>query len=225
MSQVPYSRVKLARDNSRPTGLDYIRNIFKGFIEFHGDRRYGAPQGLQDLLTDRLTAKPLYPIIHLLDGGGSWDDENRCVKDSVELAFTHCNQSGERYYSYFSGRCTPQGGRHQDALRREIVHTLNAYYGIKRRADCLCYGLVAALSVHVESCPTGDEQEVWNEIVKSKYDFTVKAKRLICDLIINSPTNGIRKINPCIFNRFSGSAYARRRYHIPPPIEMNHNHQ
>ncbi len=41
MSQVPYSRVKLARDNSRPTGLDYIRNIFKGFIEFHGDRRYG----------------------------------------------------------------------------------------------------------------------------------------------------------------------------------------
>ena len=149
----------------------------------NGDRWYEAPQGLQDLLTDRLTAKPLYPIIHLLDGGGSWDNENRCVKDSVELAFTHCNQSGERYYSYFSGRCTPQGGRHQDALRREIVHTLNAYYGIKWRADCLCNGLVAALSVHIESCPTGDEQEVWNEIVKSKYDFTVKAKRLICDFV------------------------------------------
>lgn len=40
MSQAPYERVKLARDNSRPTGLDYIRNIFKGFIEFHGDRRF-----------------------------------------------------------------------------------------------------------------------------------------------------------------------------------------
>lgn len=40
MSRVPYDRVKLARDSSRPTGLDYIRNIFKGFIEFHGDRRY-----------------------------------------------------------------------------------------------------------------------------------------------------------------------------------------
>lgn len=37
----PYERVKLARDNERPTGLDYIKNIFKGFIEFHGDRRYG----------------------------------------------------------------------------------------------------------------------------------------------------------------------------------------
>ena len=40
MNQAPYERVKLARDNNRPTGLDYIKNIFKGFIEMHGDRRY-----------------------------------------------------------------------------------------------------------------------------------------------------------------------------------------
>ncbi len=37
----PYARVKLARDNSRPTGLDYIRNLFPQFIELHGDRRFG----------------------------------------------------------------------------------------------------------------------------------------------------------------------------------------
>ena len=41
MIQKPYDRVKLARSGSRPTGLDYIKNIFKGFIEFHGDRRFG----------------------------------------------------------------------------------------------------------------------------------------------------------------------------------------
>ena len=40
MSEVAYERVKLARDEDRPTGLDYIKNIFKGFMEFHGDRRY-----------------------------------------------------------------------------------------------------------------------------------------------------------------------------------------
>lgn len=40
MSGVPYDRVKAARDNSRPTGLDYIKNIFKGFVEMHGDRRF-----------------------------------------------------------------------------------------------------------------------------------------------------------------------------------------
>ncbi len=40
MNEAAYERVRLARDNNRPTGLDYIKNIFKGFIEFHGDRRY-----------------------------------------------------------------------------------------------------------------------------------------------------------------------------------------
>ena len=40
MSGTAYERVKLARGNKRPTGLDYIRAIFKGFIELHGDRRY-----------------------------------------------------------------------------------------------------------------------------------------------------------------------------------------
>ena len=41
MNQVPYAVVKLARDSQRPTGLDYIQNIFQDFIELHGDRRYG----------------------------------------------------------------------------------------------------------------------------------------------------------------------------------------
>lgn len=41
MGNTAYERVRLARDNSRPTGLDYIRNIFNGFIELHGDRRFG----------------------------------------------------------------------------------------------------------------------------------------------------------------------------------------
>lgn len=38
MNETPYDRVKLARDNNRPTGVDYIKNIFREFIEFHGDR-------------------------------------------------------------------------------------------------------------------------------------------------------------------------------------------
>ena len=40
MSETAYGRVKLARDSKRLTGLDYIKNIFKDFIEFHGDRRF-----------------------------------------------------------------------------------------------------------------------------------------------------------------------------------------
>jgi acetyl-CoA carboxylase carboxyl transferase subunit alpha len=36
-----YDRVRIARSNMRPTGLDYIENLFSSFIELHGDRRYG----------------------------------------------------------------------------------------------------------------------------------------------------------------------------------------
>lgn len=40
MSMTAYDRVKIARSNKRPTGLDFIHNIFEDFFELHGDRRY-----------------------------------------------------------------------------------------------------------------------------------------------------------------------------------------
>ncbi len=46
MSRTAYESVKIARNNDRPTGSDYIRNIFKGFIELHGDRRFGDDQAV-----------------------------------------------------------------------------------------------------------------------------------------------------------------------------------
>ncbi len=46
MGTVAYDRVKLARDGKRPTGLDYINNIFKDFIELHGDRRFADDKAI-----------------------------------------------------------------------------------------------------------------------------------------------------------------------------------
>ncbi|MBQ8850669.1 MAG: acetyl-CoA carboxylase carboxyltransferase subunit alpha [Clostridia bacterium] len=43
---MPYDRVKLARDGTRPTGQDYIKNIFTNFIELHGDRRYADDRAI-----------------------------------------------------------------------------------------------------------------------------------------------------------------------------------
>lgn len=40
MHEMPYERVKLARKGIRPTGLDYISNVFSDFTELHGDRRF-----------------------------------------------------------------------------------------------------------------------------------------------------------------------------------------
>lgn len=41
MYDTAYDRIKLARGGERPTGINYIQRVFKGFHEFHGDRRYG----------------------------------------------------------------------------------------------------------------------------------------------------------------------------------------
>ncbi|MBU5270240.1 acetyl-CoA carboxylase carboxyltransferase subunit alpha [Clostridium cochlearium] len=36
-----WQKLKLVRNEKRPTALDYINNVFENFIEFHGDRYYG----------------------------------------------------------------------------------------------------------------------------------------------------------------------------------------
>lgn len=61
MSQIPYERVKAARDTSRPTGLDYIKNIFQGFIELHGDRRYADDSAIVGGIA-RLNGNPVTVI-------------------------------------------------------------------------------------------------------------------------------------------------------------------
>lgn len=37
----PWDRVLLAREQKRPTALEYINELFEDFVEFHGDRYYG----------------------------------------------------------------------------------------------------------------------------------------------------------------------------------------
>ncbi len=61
MSHIPYDRVKLARDNKRPTGLDYIHHIFKNFIEMHGDRRFADDQAIVGGIA-RLNKEPVTVI-------------------------------------------------------------------------------------------------------------------------------------------------------------------
>lgn len=41
MMLTSYDRVKIARESSRPTGLDYIHHLLTDFVELHGDRRFG----------------------------------------------------------------------------------------------------------------------------------------------------------------------------------------
>lgn len=40
-TQSAWDRVQISRRKDRPVGSDYIRELFDGFLELHGDRRYG----------------------------------------------------------------------------------------------------------------------------------------------------------------------------------------
>lgn len=46
MNNASYEKVKIARSNNRPTGKNYIENIFSGFIELHGDRRFADDRAI-----------------------------------------------------------------------------------------------------------------------------------------------------------------------------------
>ncbi len=66
-------------------------------IYFNG-KRYLSRHGLLDLLKDKLTSTPLYPIIHLKG-------------DDIEVVLTHTDQNGEEYYSFVNGQHTTRAAR------------------------------------------------------------------------------------------------------------------
>ena len=107
-----------------------------GLAIFYNGRRIVSRNGLEDLLTDNLTAPALYPIVHIKGEG-------------IDIAFTHTAQYGEEYYSYVNGQHTTQGGTHQSAFKEHIARTIKEYYGKAYDVQDVRNGLVAAIAVRV----------------------------------------------------------------------------
>ena len=107
-----------------------------GLTIMYNDRRILSRHGLEDLLKDRMTGDALYPIIHLQG-------------EDIEIAFTHCNQYGEEYYSFVNGQHTTQGGTHQSAFKEHIARTIKEFYGKYEYGD-IRTGIVAAIALNVE---------------------------------------------------------------------------
>ncbi len=105
-------------------------------IYFNG-RRYISRHGLEDLLKDRLTAEPLYPIIHLKG-------------DDIEVVLTHTDQYGEEYYSFVNGQNTTQGGTHLSAFREHVTRTIKEFSGKGYEFSDIRNGLVAAVAVRIQ---------------------------------------------------------------------------
>lgn len=122
---------------------EYIKNMMLNYaylnrglkIHFNGEE-FHSENGLLDLLKDKLTGEPLYPIIHL-------------VGEDIEVAITHTSSYGEEYYSFVNGQYTTQGGTHQAAFREAYVKVVREFFGKSYEAVDIRTGLVAAVSVKV----------------------------------------------------------------------------
>ena len=122
---------------------DIVENMLRnytylntGLAIMYNNRRILSRHGLEDLLKDRMTNDPLYPIIHLKG-------------DDIEVAFTHANQYGEEYYSFVNGQHTTQGGTHQSAFKEHIAKTIKEFFGKYEYGD-IRTGIVAAIAINVE---------------------------------------------------------------------------
>lgn len=123
---------------------DFIELLLKNYVYlnsgltilFNG-RRFHSKNGLVDLLNEKMTAEPLYPIIHLKG-------------DDIEVVITHINQYGEEYYSFVNGQHTTQGGTHLTAFREAASRTIKEFYNKNFDYSDIRNGIVAAVSIKVE---------------------------------------------------------------------------
>lgn len=106
-------------------------------INFNG-QKFHSRHGLLDLLTDKMTNDPRYPIIQL-------------KSDDIEVAITHAPQYGEEYYTFVNGQHTTQGGTHLTAFKEAVSRTVKEFIGkTQYEYSDIRNGIVAAVSIKVE---------------------------------------------------------------------------
>ena len=108
-----------------------------GLTIYNNGTRIISRNGLEDLLTDNITQKMLYPVVHIKGNG-------------IDIAFTHVNQQyGEEYYSYVNGQHTTQGGTHQSAFKEHIARAIKDFFGKNYEYTDIRNGLVGAIAIKV----------------------------------------------------------------------------
>ncbi len=100
-------------------------------------KKYHSRNGLSDLVKDKMTNDPLYPLMHF-------------TGDDIEVVITHAAQLGEEFYSFVNGQHTTQGGTHQSAFREALSRTIKEFYGKNFEYSDIRNGIVAAISIKVE---------------------------------------------------------------------------
>ncbi|MDS1032081.1 DNA topoisomerase IV subunit B [Porphyromonadaceae sp. NP-X] len=125
------------RDEVVETMLRNYVYLNTGLTIVYNGKKITSRNGLTDLLNENMTVPALYPIIHLKG-------------EDIEVAFTHCDQYGEEYYSFVNGQHTTQGGTHQSAFREAVAKTIKEFNSKNMEYTDIRNGIVAAIAVNVE---------------------------------------------------------------------------
>lgn len=125
------------RDEVVETMLRNYVYLNAGLTIVYNGKKIISRNGLTDLLNENMTVPALYPIIQLKG-------------EDIEVAFTHCDQYGEEYYSFVNGQHTTQGGTHQSAFREAVAKTIKEFYSKNMEYTDIRNGIVAAIAVNIE---------------------------------------------------------------------------
>lgn len=96
-----------------------------------------SDRGLADLLADEAGETTAYPAIYYRDA-------------TLEFAFTHTGDFGERYLSFANGQYTSAGGTHLSAFKEGVLKGVNSYAGRNYAPDDIREGMIAAVSVRLK---------------------------------------------------------------------------
>lgn len=142
----PWDRVQMARHQMRPTTLDYIKELFTDFIEFHGDRYYGDDGAVVSGIA-LYEGKPITIIGH---------QRGKKTKENIERNFGMAHPEGYRkairhmkqaekfrrpVVTFIDTKGAEPGKEAEERGQSEaIAHSLKVMAGLKVPIVCIVIG-------------------------------------------------------------------------------------
>ncbi|MDO4819825.1 MAG: DNA topoisomerase IV subunit B [Prevotella sp.] len=188
------------QDDIVETMLRNYTYLNAGLIIMYNGRRITSRNGLEDLLHDRMTTEPLYPVVHM-----SGED--------IEIAFTHTEQYGDEYYSFVNGQHTTQGGTHQSAFKEYIAKTIKEFFNKTFEPADVRNGMVAAIALNVQEPMFESQTKIKLGSLTMEPNGGVSVNKYVGDFIKHEVDNYLHR-NPdvaeIILNKIQASEKERK---------------
>lgn len=98
---------------------------------------FSSEEGLKDLLADEAGEDVLYPAVYFRER-------------TLEFAFTHTNDFGERYMSFANGQYTSAGGTHLSAFKEGLLKGVNSYAGRSFSPEDIREGIIGVVAIRLQ---------------------------------------------------------------------------